>query len=255
MKTLISISIMILFCQSVRAQESPAKKYFMFENPVTKEQTRIETGNKVAIRFKLPDVSITGTILSISDSTLVLGIRQEPYRQIVPFRNINTMNVIVEAKKRYIVQVTLKSGEKLTGELIRTTHDSVGILKNPKAQPIRSGASEIQSIQIRRKNAVRQAIGIGAGTGAIIGGIIGYNSTPQELTCSGCGPWNDLVHGPFTVLGGVIGAAAGSLVGYAIGSAGKKFKIEGNQAQFDLFANEFKSKITYEGSKYRIPKE
>jgi hypothetical protein len=249
MKTLISILPLLLSLQVVKAQENAARKDFLFVDPVTKEQIKIETGNEVAIRFKLPDVRITGTILSISDSSLILGVRQEPFRQLVPFWNIATMTVIAEAKKRYIVRVTWRSGKKLTGELIRTTRDSLSILKNRNARPIRMEASEIKSIQIRRKKAVRQAIGIGAGMGGMIGGIIGYDSTPSELICSGCGPWNDLVSAPYTIIGGVIGAASGSLVGYVVGSAGRKFKIEGDQAKFDLFANKFKNKVSPETSK------
>ena len=88
MKTLISILLLLASIQVVKAQENDGKKDFLFENPVTKEQIKIETGNKVAIRFKLPNIRITGTILSLSDSALILGIRQEPFRQFVPFRNI-----------------------------------------------------------------------------------------------------------------------------------------------------------------------
>src|SRR6266850_100836 len=237
MKMLISILIVFLSVQKAKAQENNGRKDFLFENPVTKEQIRIEPGNKVSIRFKLPDVTTTGIVLSLSDSSLILDTHKEPYRQIVPFWNIASMTLIIEAKKRYIVRVALQNGKMLKGQLIHTTQDSVSILNTLNSQPTSVGSSEIRLIKIRRKKAVRHAIGIGAGTGGIIGGIIGYASTPAELTCSGCGPWNDFVHTPFTIIGGVIGAAAGSLVGLAIGSAGSQFKIEGKQAQFDLFAN------------------
>jgi len=74
MKTLISILIMLLSIQEVTAQENTARKDFQFENQVTKTKIKIEIGNKVSIRFKTPDATITGTILFLSDSSLILGI-------------------------------------------------------------------------------------------------------------------------------------------------------------------------------------
>ena len=151
-----------------------------------------------------------------------------------------TLLFSAEAQKRYIVHVALKSGETLKGVLIRTTKDSLTIQKKIRnLPPIRLGASEIKSIRIRKRGSMRLGLGIGAGTGAIIGGIIGYASyTPPDcsnsLFCFDFGPEFD------TIGGGLIGAAAGSLVGLAIGSAGKEFIVEGDQTRFDLFADEFK---------------
>jgi len=86
MKTLTSILIVLLSIYEAIGQESTPRKDFLFGNPVTKAKIKIETGNKVAIRFTKPDATITGTILSLSDSSLILGIGQEPYRQIIPLR-------------------------------------------------------------------------------------------------------------------------------------------------------------------------
>jgi hypothetical protein len=242
MKTLISIFLLLLSIQIGMAQENTARKEFLFENPVAKERIKIETGNKVVIRFKLPDVNVTGTILSLSDSSLLLGVRTEPYRQFVLFRNIATMTVIAEAKKIYIVRVTLKSGEILNGVLIHATQDSMTVQKNIlDLQLTHIAAATIKSIRIHRRRAIGRGIGWGACSGGILGAVIGYASySPPHCTnafiCVDLGP------GPDVIAGGVMGAAAGSLVGLAIGSVNKKFKIEGDQSQFDLFANEFNTK-------------
>jgi len=83
MKELIPILLLLVCIQPTKAQKTTAKKDYLFENPVTKEQIKIETGNKVDIRFKIPDVQIRGTILALSDSSLLLSVREEPYRQFV----------------------------------------------------------------------------------------------------------------------------------------------------------------------------
>ena len=70
----------------------------MFENPVTREKVKIETGNKVVIHFKIPDVRITGTIVHISDSSMILSVSQK--QMFVSFRNIVSMKVIAQAKKK-----------------------------------------------------------------------------------------------------------------------------------------------------------
>ena len=113
-------------------------------------------------------------------------------------------------------------------------------------------ATAIKSIRIHRKGAIGRGIGWGATTGGIAGAIVGFASyTPPDCSffCIDFGP------GPDAIAGGVIGAAAGSLIGLAIGSAGKEFIVEGDQTKFDLFANEFKDKVSNDGSKYQILKK
>ena len=236
MKTLISISIALLFCQSTRSQENSARKDFLFENPVAKERIKIETGNKIALRFKIPNVIITGTILSLSDSSLTLGIGRPRRKKIVLFRNIANMAMILEGKKRYIARVMLKNSEKLHGELIRTTQDSISIRNTLNFQRTTKGVSEIKSIRIRRRRAIGKAIGICAGAGAFLGGFISYTQgcPLSTIFCHDLGNESDAGGG--VLIGGVAGVLAGAAIGLALG---KEFKIEGNQAQFDLFANEF----------------
>ncbi len=151
---------------------------------------------------------------------------------------------------RYAVLVTLKSGEKLKGKLIRNTPDSVSIMNSRNFQRIR--VSEIMSIRIRGKRALALGFGLGAASGAVIGAIIGYASWSPRNGCSNSwwGSCIDLGPEADAVTGAVIGAAAGTLLGGAIGSAaGTEFKIEGSQTQFDLFAIEYNNKVSSEKSK------
>ena len=185
MKTLISILIVLLSIQEVTAQKNTARKDFLSENPVAKEQNK--------------------------------------------------------AKKRYVAKVRLMNGMRLTGLVIRTTQDSVTILNNRSAQPIRMGASEIESIKIRGKGSIGRRLGIGAGTGFILGGIIGYGSYTRVYTCNGCGFFDDFFQAEITVLSAIAGGGAGLFVGAMIGAAlEKEYIIDGSQARFGLFVSEFR---------------
>ena len=249
MKTLIPILLMLVSLPQGRAQENTAKKEFLFENPVTKELIKIQAGNKVVLRFKIPDRETSGTILSFGDSSLILSFPMQPHRQVVPFSNIAAMKVIIKANKRYIIRVALKNGKTLRGELSQTTQDSLSIQKHAwNYQFAYVAASEIKSIRIRGRGALGNAINIGVGVGLIVGAIIGYDSHP--IPSNGCHEPVCLDTFGVTIagatIGGAVGAAAGALIGLA---SGMKFKIEGNQAQFDLFADEFKNTDAFKKSK------
>jgi len=254
MKTLTSILLLLVSIQEIKAQKNTVRKDYLFENPVTKEQIRIETGNKVTIGFKIQEVKLKGTILSLSDSSLTIGFNEEPYQQAVPYGNIGTIDLIPERHKRYIVRITLNSEEILKGELIRATRDSLTVQKKIRnLPPTRVAASEIKSIRIRGKIAVWTGLSIGASTGIVVGGIAGYATYSPTSYCSSnpSSPFcfNELGQGVNTFVGAVIGGLTGSLLGLAIGTANREFIVEGNQAQFDLFANEFKEKVLFEKSK------
>jgi len=60
MKTLTSILLLLVSIQEIKAQKNTVRKDYLFENPVTKEQIRIETGNKVTIGFKIQEVKLKG---------------------------------------------------------------------------------------------------------------------------------------------------------------------------------------------------
>jgi len=237
MKTLTSILIALLSIQVVAAQENTSRKDFLFENQVTKTKIKIEIRNKVAIRFTKPDATITGTILFLSDSSLILGISPEPYRQLIPFRNIAEMKVIQDAYKRYVLRVVLKNGRSMKGELIRTMQDSLTMITR-NYDRTHLAASEIKFIRIRGKSSLGNAIKIGVGVGVIAGLIIGYESHPiPPQGCHDPGCFDEI--GAAIVggaIGGAVGAAAGALIGL---NSSREFKIDGNQAQFDSFANEF----------------
>ena len=150
-----------------------------------------------------------------------------------------------DAQKKYTVFVAFINGEKVKGKLIRATQDSLSILNALNSKVVRMGASEIKSIRVRKKGSICRGIGIGAGAGAIAGALIGYSSREQiSQGCSAalyCIAAYSIEYSP-VIADGILGALTGSLLGAGAGSIGKKFQIEGNQVQFELFANEFKNK-------------
>ncbi len=156
-----------------------------------------------------------------------------------------TLLFSAEAQKKYTVFITFKNGEKVKGKLIRTTHDSLSVLNALNSKVMGIGVSEIKSIRIRKRGSVGIGIGIGAGTGAIIGAIVGAASYKPQDCPSGsifCDVYNPLAEVYTAMEGAGIGVVPGLLLGAAVGSAGKEFEIEGNQAQFEVFANKYSKK-------------
>jgi ribosome maturation factor RimP len=224
----------------VQGPESEVKKYFQFENPVTKKQVKIETGNSVNVRFKRPNVTKKGVVLTFSDSTVTLAFRQEPYRQMVAFRDIATMKVVLKAKLKYVALVTMHNSKTFQGELIRTTQDSVTLRKSRSRNNTNLAAAEIKTIRIRSKGLIGKRLGICAGTGALLGGIIALSTYKPIVTCSGCAVLDEPFRAGSFLIGVAIGGAAGLLAGSLTLPPDKEFRIEENQAQFALFFNEFK---------------
>jgi hypothetical protein len=143
-----------------------------------------------------------------------------------------------KAQKRFIARVLYKNGTVVGGQLLRASRDSLIILKGRRLLHISVVASEIKRIKIRRKRSIGQGAALGAMAGALVGGLIGYASyTPPDcrksFLCIDFGP------GPEAAVGAVLGGMLGAALGTAVGAAGKRFKIDGHQDQYDLFANEF----------------
>jgi len=85
--------------------------------------------------------------------------------------------------------------------------------------------SEIKTLRVRKIGTVGKGFLIGAASGIILGGAIGYASyTPPECSSGWCfdfGPEYDAYGGAF------LGFVAGSIIGTAVGSSGKVFTVEG----------------------------
>lgn len=243
MKTIASTLIIALSTTLTMAQETAVKKELFITDQVTKERIKIETGQKVAVWFRKPNVRRTGLVLSLSDSAMVLKAGDVP--MFVPFQTIASISVISQIRRRMMARVDFRSGQKLTGELVLVGKDSIA-LRLTKTQLIPLKASEIRYMQIRARGYTGKCIAIGAIAGASVGAIVGgatdaHNSNPiYEAT--------DRIAYTFqtTVTGALIGVVTGGLVGLT----SRKIRIEGDQALYDSFLDEFKFRIpTWEKQK------
>jgi hypothetical protein len=141
-------------------------------------------------------------------------------------------------QKAFKMKITTKDGSFKRGYLLSMQDSTVYLNENPDdAEPFEVKFDQIKTIRIRRKHSIRRGIGIGMGTGALVGFIIGYASY-EKPDCSGgslCfdfGPEYDGFAG--MALGGLIGGAIGGIAG----AASKKIEINGDQNSFELIKPE-----------------
>ena len=93
MKTTMAFLILTLIGNEIRAQESLPEKGLRFTNPASNTEVTIAAGSRVKIWFKKPVLTLYREVLSFDDSSLLIGIKQEPYKQIVPIDNIARLEV------------------------------------------------------------------------------------------------------------------------------------------------------------------
>jgi hypothetical protein len=158
---------------------------------------------------------------------LKLGVEQIVYKKTVRifFTALLVLQVfsshLVQAQIKYKANVHTLSGNRIMGQILRVTKDSLYLLEDNRNTLVIMD-HEIETLRIKRKGAAGRGFIAGAATGIVIGGVIGYASYTPECS-SGC--WD---FGPeYDALGGaLVGFVAGSLLGTAIGGTGKEFKIE-----------------------------
>lgn len=129
------------------------------------------------------------------------------------------------AQINYKAKVQTISGNQLKGQIIRITKDSLFLKTGKEPEQLIVAGSEIRTLRIRKIGDVGKGFLIGAATGIILGGAIGYVSyTPPECSSGWCfdfGPEYDAYGGAF------LGFVAGSIIGTAVGSSGKVFTVKG----------------------------
>jgi len=92
MKILILISTVTLLTTSVLAQEKP-KTELVFQNPDSKKQVTIMVEDDVNLRLRRPDVIVSGKVLTLTDTTIEVSQRQNPFRQLVLLENVYSISI------------------------------------------------------------------------------------------------------------------------------------------------------------------
>lgn len=165
-------------------------------------------------------------------------------RIIIFFLLLNVGNQVIAQPraKMYKLKITTKTGRVKSGYLREMTDSTLLISPQPLLEsPVESIKNKsIQSITVRERHAIWKGVLIGAGTGAFIGGLIGYATYKEPVCYSFCldfGPEADALGG------GLIGGAAGALIGLAVGSSSKYIKLNQGTAN-NSFDGMYKFVIT-----------
>lgn len=130
--------------------------------------------------------------------------------------------------KTYKVWVTLINETKHKGILYSANEDKFVILGEDLNQ-INIDPQTIDVIKVRRDGSVGKGAWIGAVGGLLAGAIVGYASE------SGSG-WEDVG----AVGGGILGAPLGALIGVGVGSAKKKFILNGDRGTYTSILSKLK---------------
>jgi hypothetical protein len=128
----------------------------------------------------------------------------------------------------FIVRVRSTNGS-LTRGALQAVNDSSMVVMNKRSKIITIAAQAIRHIKVRKKGNVKRVMGIGAGVGAALGGIIGFVSYDDSQEVEHL----DRIGKGFSAFAGVmVGAVVGAGVGAIVGSHSKKIKVEGNAEKF-----------------------
>ncbi len=139
-----------------------------------------------------------------------------------------------EKKKRYFVNVQMNYGEQRKG-ILKAIDGSNLIIKEKDADALLSiSASDILRIRIRKVNAGRRIIkGAGIIVGATAGAVLGY--IIGSTSEPDCEDGSCIDWGPELrgIGGGLVGAVFGGAGGSFLGNYGKKYVIDGSPENFE----------------------
>ncbi|MEK6781460.1 MAG: hypothetical protein AABY93_07125 [Bacteroidota bacterium] len=174
MKTIISIILILLLATSIKAQEN-VKTEIQFENTNTKKQVRVMVGDDVVIKFKRPDITLNTKILSLTDTSLVVTMKQDPFKLIVYLSNIYSITITRQGNLSRFGQVT--AGQDSLVYRIETTNGNeyIGFITSQDQEKLLLKTEQLGEITIR-KNDIRNIESINVQQ--IKGGVLWFDN-PQ----------------------------------------------------------------------------
>jgi len=151
MKAIISLLLILSFAASTWAQEN-AKTELLFENTDTKKQVRVMVGDDVIIKFKRPDITMNTTILSLTDTSMVVTMKQNPYKMIALLNNINSISINRQGNLSRFEQVVI--GQDSTVYRIETTNGNeyIGSIITQDQEKLLLKTNQLGEITIQKKD-------------------------------------------------------------------------------------------------------
>ena len=144
-------------------------------------------------------------------------------------------------KNNYRIRIHLLEGSRLKGTLIELTDSTIHLGSRHGRSDTIVSYRHVQRIAVRRMNSAARGFGIGFGSGAVLGGLIGLMSySPPD--CDGGFYCIDFGPGASALAGGVVGAIGGGVVGLAGGTGYRKFDIDGDNGKYMYFCHSFEKK-------------
>jgi hypothetical protein len=147
--------------------------------------------------------------------------------------------------KLYRAKMILNSNESRTGIVVGLSDSAIQIIKIAEAK---SGSAQerltaewipitsIRELRFRKLNALKYGIISGAAVGLVVGGVIG-NATYQP--CDDTPGWlgsdcdfHVMDRGASTLFGAIMGIQIGGGIGLIVGTANKKYMVNGSQQTY-----------------------
>jgi len=169
---------------------------------------------------------MAGELHSVSDSSLVISRREAGAEHISQVSTKEIRQVVIKNKPQVVLQ--LKNGRQMKGKLHSVSDSSVIIFVQGSVSSLafknEVRNQEIQGAMIKGKSNVLKGIGlgllIGAGTGAVIGGIAAAQADDpvEELLAPIVGIGS-------AMYGGIAGLAVGGIAGAATSTSSKEIEL------------------------------
>ncbi len=167
MKPICSILLVLFLRANAMAQEN-VKTELLFENKDTKKQIKVMVDDEVNIRFIKRDITIPTKILSLTDSSLVVSTKQEPFTQIVFLTNVYSITINRHGnlsnftkldihQDSLVYQIETTNGNEYIGKIL--SHDQKKlILKTDQLGELTIQKKDVRDIEVVNVQQVKDGI-------------------------------------------------------------------------------------------------
>lgn len=171
-------SLTTLFAQSI-------KRDITFQTLTTNRLVKVSVGDKLELQLIQPDTSISGKLLSFTNTTIILSTKKVPYQQIIPLSNIQSLSIQGNYERPALIvydtirgkKIALPIGRKLTYRVTGSTRMQTARIEGcTDSTLVFSSGDRTWSMPLRHLAVVKVPNHVGTkllGGLMIVGGIFG----------------------------------------------------------------------------------